>query len=386
MRVLVTGGTGLLGNNIIRQLLADGDQVVALVRGEPEPEVFADLDVELLRAELAPTPPGNPESTQKPGDADAADVSEQGKPAFRDQTNPPIAGNPGTGNRVDGDSDVDVLEAAIAGCDAVIHAAAMIHLGWKHLEESMWINREGTRRIAQACLRHRSKLVHVGTVNTLAVGSRRTVADETTPLEHAGGQIPCSYVQSKRASVEVVLEAVSQGLNAVIVHPGFMLGPFDWKPSSGRMMLELSRGWKPVSPSGGCSLCDVRDVAAATIAAMRTDVDSGRQYILAGHNLTYQQLWTEMARRVGRRPPIRAAGPGMQYLAGLAGDGWTWLTGSEKDVNSAGVAMSAQYHWYDSKRAMQEIGYQIRSAETTLDDAGQWIRERFVLPEDGSDR
>ncbi|MEO1619220.1 MAG: HpnA protein, partial [Planctomycetota bacterium] len=78
--------------------------------------------------------------------------------------------------------------------------------------------------------------------------------------------------------------------------------------------------------------------------------------------------------------PIRSTGPGAEYLAGVVGDLWGKLTGREGDVNSAGTAMSGQFHWYDSSRAQRELGYQMRSPEETLDDAAKWIRERFILP------
>ncbi|MCO8121567.1 SDR family oxidoreductase [Stieleria sp. TO1_6] len=354
MRVFVTGGTGLLGNTVIRQLIEAGDEVVALVRSDPDPAVFDALDVELVHSELVSEDLGSAQSLSDPGQCD------------------PVQSGP------------DLIDDSIANCDAVIHAAAMIHLGWTQLDQSIHVNEGGTRRIVDACLRHGKKLIWVGSVNTIAVGSPQTLADETTPLEHAGGQVECSYVQSKRKSVAVVRQAVQDGLDAVIVHPGFMLGPWDWKPSSGRMMLEVGKSWKPISPSGGCSLCDSRDVATGTIAALKKSTASGREYILAGHNWTYQRLWTEMATRMGTRPPLRPAGPGLEYLAGLAGDVWTRLSGKEPDVNSAGVTMSGQYHWYTSKRAQQELGYQTRAAEQTLDAAADWIRNRFILPADAA--
>lgn len=347
MRVFVTGGTGLLGNTIIRNLSDSGDQVVALVRSKPAAEVFDGLEIELVQSQL--TPPGS----------DSSDTTEDR--AF----------------------DGDLIDQSIASCDAVIHSAALIHLGWRRLDESLRVNCEGTRRIVDSCHRHGKKLVYIGAVNSIALGSSELLADETTPLDHAGGQIECAYVQSKRAALNVVRESVAKGLSANVVHPGYMLGPWDWKPSSGRMMLEVGTGWKPIAPSGGCSLCDSRDVAASVVSAIKLDIPSGREFILAGHNWTYMKLWTEMATRMGTRPPIRPAGPGMEYLAGMAGDFWARITGKEPDVNSAGVAMSGQYHWYSSRRAEQELGYKIRDAEETLDDAGKWIRERFVLPRKG---
>ncbi|WP_182866697.1 NAD-dependent epimerase/dehydratase family protein [Rhodopirellula sp. JC639] len=351
MRVFVTGGTGLLGNTIIRTLGERGHQVSAFVRSEPDADVFAGLDVSLVHGRLVPDTVG--------ADADGADTEQA--------------------TDIEDSSD-DPVDQAIAQSDAVVHAAAMIHLGWHRIDESMLVNCESTRGIIQSCIRHAKKLAYIGTVNAIALGSPHTIADETTPLDHAGGQVQCAYVKSKRASLELVRRSIADGLETVILHPGFMLGPWDWKPSSGRMMLEVGRGWKPIAPSGGCSLCDSRDVAAGVVAALQSDCPNGREFILAGHNFTYKKLWTEMANRMGTRPPIRAAGPGMEYLAGLAGDFWGRVTGVEPDVNSAGVAMSSQYHWYSSRRAESELGYQIRPADETLDAAAEWIRERFVLP------
>jgi len=331
MRIFVTGGTGLLGNTILRQLNDSGSELLSLVRGAPNDpagggsydQVFEGIETEFACGDLL---------------------------------------------------DRDVIDQAISQCDAVIHSAGLIHVGWKRLDESMRVNRDGTKNIVDACLRHDRKLVHVGTVDTLAVGTRDSPADESTPLDNAGGKTPCSYVLSKRAGVDVVLSAVKQGLRAVIVHPGFMLGPWDWKPSSGRMMLEVGRSWKPIAPSGGCSLCDSRDVAAATIYAIEADVDQGRQYILGGENVSYFDLWTEMARRMGTRQPIIPAGPAQEWIAGVAGDLWSVVAG-EGDLNSAGVKMSGLFHCYDSSRARAELRYENRPSTESLDASADWIQK-----------
>jgi len=326
MRVFVTGGTGLLGNTILRQLTDAGHESSALVRQPPEAAVFDGVETEFVRGDLL---------------------------------------------------DQDLIETAVQDCDAVIHAAGLIHIGWQRLDESMRVNAEGTQVMVDACLRNHKKLIHIGTVNTMAVGSFERPADETTALTNGGGQVLCSYVLSKRAGVEEVKRGVAQGLKAVILCPGFMLGPWDWKPSSGRMMIALSQGWKAIAPKGGCSVCDVRDVAAATITSVEKDLPSGREFILAGENMTYKELWTEMAQRFSKPAPLMRAGPLQRWIAGVAGDAIARFT-AEPDFNSAGMKMSTQFHWYDSTRAREELGYRPRPIDQSLDEAAQWLKDHHL--------
>ena len=327
MKVFVTGGTGLLGNTILRQLSDSGHESIALVRGQVDEKVFDGINAKTVIGDLASK---------------------------------------------------SVIDEAIKGCDATIHCAAMIHLGWKKLDESMRVNRESTRDIVQSCLDHNVKLIQVGTVNSLAIGSKDQPANEDTPLDSAPGQVPCSYVQSKRAANAEVQAGVEKGLRAAIVHPGFMLGPWDWKPSSGRMMKTLKEKWTPFVPRGGCSVCDSRDVAAATIAAIDKGGDDGRQYILAGENWTYRKLWNEMCDRIGATKPVIPAGPLANWIAARFGDLSAKVTGNEGDVNSASVKMSTQFHWYDSSRAATELGYHSRGPEESLDACADWLREHHL--------
>ncbi len=326
MKVFLTGITGLLGNNVARVLSDRGDEIIALVRSVPDPNTLSGIRHRLVHGDLG---------------------------------------------------SVEVIDDAIASCDAVVHSAALIHLGWKRLKESMRTNRGGTFMVARAALRYGKRMVHVGTVNTLALATEGEPSDEVTPITRENAQVPCAYVVSKRASVEAVQRRIAAGLDAVVVHPGFMLGPYDWKPSSGRMMLELGRGYKPVWPTGGCSVCDVRDVALGLVAALDRG-QTGRHYVLAGENMTYKHLWTEMAIRMGRPKPVIPIDAVTRSIAAAIGDLSTTLTGIEGDINSAGVQMSSQFHWHSSRRARQELGYSNRAVRQTLDDAAKWIKEHFM--------
>jgi dihydroflavonol-4-reductase len=327
MKYLVTGATGLLGNNIVRQLLAAGEPVRVLARTASDPRPLAGLNVEVAQGDVR----------------DAASVVQ-----------------------------------ACQGIDAVIHSAGYVHIGWKHLDLHTAINVEGTRNVATAAREAGARMVHVSTVNALGLGPLDSPADEDSALPGIE-QVP--YVLTTRAAEEVVLSEVSRGLWAAIVHPATMFGPWDWKPSSGQMLLEVTR-FCLLAPVGSASFCDVRDVAGATVGAVERG-QSGRRYILAGHNLTYRDFWQRIAALVRKRGPRLPMGPVFRAIAGPVCDLRTAVTGRETAANSAALAMGRQSHCFSSARAERELGYSIRPLDQTLADAWQWFGEHGYLSTGG---
>ncbi|MEM6384204.1 MAG: NAD-dependent epimerase/dehydratase family protein [Pseudomonadota bacterium] len=327
--VLVTGATGLLGAAVVRALTDQGDRVIALTRRIPKPEVFAGLDVEVARGDLADTGLGKCPNW---------------------------------------------LSEAVSRSAAVIHCAAHIHIGSTQVQRSLAVNHRGTQAIATACLLAQRPLVNVATVNTLALGSRDNPANESTPVTARNAQTQCAYTVSKAAAVAAVEAATAKGLKAITVHPGFMLGPWDWRPSSGQMIHEIARRSLLLAPSGGCSVCDSRDVAKAIVGALDADVEPGRSFVLAGFNVTYLALLVAIADRLGRKPPIGVAPLWAQRMVGQFGNLTGHVRGHEPFINSASCTMGTQFHWYDSTRAKTELGYTNRPLAQTLDDAVNWVQ------------
>lgn len=324
MRIAVTGATGLLGNNVTRLALGRGIQVVAISRNSTSAKSLEDLNLQKLDADI---------------------------------------------------TDFDSLDRIDGKLDAVIHSAAHIHIGWSQRQQGIQTNKNGTANAIRLAQKHQARLIHVSTVNTLAIGSADRIVDEQTPGD---GQVPCTYVVSKRSAEQEVRQAIQQGGDAVIVYPGFMLGPWDWKPSSGRMIMDLRKGAPPLAPSGGCSICDPRDVADAILQAI-AKAPGGSRYILAGENWTYFQLWREITKQFGARGPwtfLRRPG---QIAAGSIGDLLGKLTGKEPLVNSAAIAMSSQYHWYSSQLAIDQLDYRIRPVDESIADAIDWMRQQKMF-------
>ncbi len=320
MTILVTGATGLVGNNLVRMLLERGDAVRVLVREGSDPRPLEGLEVELRHGDI------------------------------RDES---------------------AVLRAMDGIEAVLHAAGHVHLGWTGTEMQRAINVDGTRHVAVAALAADAQMVHVSSVDALGIGAKEQPADEESPVQ---GKVPCGYVLTKRDAEVVLQESIAQGLFAPIVNPGFMLGPWDWKPSSGRMLLAVAKTFTPLAPDGGCSVCDVRDVCRGILTALERG-QSGRRYVLAGENLSFFEFWQQLAKRSGGSPPFGRAGKLLPWIAGRMGDLMGKLSGKEGDVNSASVRVSNQFHFYSSARAQQELDYQNRPLEETIRDAWEWFQD-----------
>jgi len=245
-----------------------------------------------------------------------------------------------------------------------------VHIGWSQRELQYEINVNGTRNIAEAAREAGARMVHVSSINALGLGRLNEPADEDSPLP---GIVECPYVLTKREGERVVLEQCERGLHASIVNPTLMFGPYDWKPSSGQMLLEVAKG-VPIAPRGAANFGDVRDVAAGCIAAAQKGA-VGRRYVLGAHNATYMELWQRMARITGAKPPRIRLGPVVMKCAGIGGDLWTRLTGKEGSVNSAMIGLSSQTHCFSSARAQGELGYSIRPLDESLTDEWNWLVE-----------
>ena len=315
--ILVTGATGLLGNNVVRLLVERGRQVRVLIREGADPRPLEGLDLEIAHGDVR---------------------------------------------------DADSVRSAAEGVGAIVHAAAWVRLTRLQLDMAREINVGGTSHVAAAARQAGVRLIHVSTIDTLAPGHPSQPANEST----RGEKVPCSYVLTKKEAERAVLQRVGEGLDAVIVNPGYLLGPWDWKPSSGRMLLEVAQRFAPLAPRGGISICDPRDVAAGILSALERGQPGG-SYILAGENMTYFEAWKRFAAVGGRRGPFKCYSRPAGWMAGILGDARERWTSAESSINSATIALGNTFHYYSSERAEKELGYYSRPADESIRDAWEWF-------------
>jgi dihydroflavonol-4-reductase len=153
-----------------------------------------------------------------------------------------------------------------------------------------------------------------------------------------------------------------------------MLGPWDWKPSSGEMLLSVARGVSWAAPRGYFSIADVRDVCSAILTAFERG-QRGRRYILAGETLSYLEAWRLFAEVTGGRWPLFRIGPLCSLLGGWIGDGLGLITGEEPNVNSGAIKIANKPRNYSSARAETELGYRKRPVRETVEDTWRWFQE-----------
>jgi dihydroflavonol-4-reductase len=318
MRILLTGATGFLGNNLLRILLESGHDVQVILRAGITGNALTGLNYDPIHGDLS---------------------------------------RPDTLLREAGDFDV------------LIHSAAVIQLGWSKLAESRLVNVEATSRLAEFCRIQGRRMIHVSTVDTLAHSIDGSLKSES---DREPRKPQCSYVVSKTEAEVRVQEQIALGLDAVIVQPGFMVGPFDWKPSSGKMLLAVAKGPPPIAPAGGFSVVDVRDVADGIVRAISRG-KSGESYILGGVNMTYLDLWQRIAAIAGRRGPRRGLPDWLAAFMGRTGDLYGKFCQQEPTVNSAAVAMGQLKHFYSSAKAESVLGYRIGSVDDAIHDAYHWL-------------
>lgn len=318
----ITGATGLVGNNLVRRLCAAGEHVRVLSRGAQRREL-AGLPVETVVGELEPAP----------------------------------------------------LAQLVAGADVVVHAAANVWIGTTGRREAERVNVLGTVAVCDAIADagRRARLVHVSSVDALGLGTRERPATETTPPRPSEGGVP--YVDTKRAADAAVRAAIGRGLDAVIVHPTFMIGPWDWRPSSGRMVLEVARGRALVAPSGGNNFVDVRDVVTGIErVADRGVAGRGSAWILGHENLSYREAWTRMARVVGAFAPVAETPRWVGHAVASLLEVPIALGIPEGAINPATTRMSFLPHYFDAGLATRELGLTWRPLEVATADAWAWFQ------------
>lgn len=306
-------------------------------------------------------------------------VARGGRPiAFieRGTSQRPIAELVGRCVVVEGDvRDEASVEAFVSKCDSVFHLAGLNRYWVRDRSQFHDVNVTGTRNVANACLRFRvRKLVHASSCITLGASAIPVRRDEGAPYNLT---FPFLYGESKKAGEQEIKRLVCErGLPAVIVHPTSVIGEGDYAPTPiGKPIAQIANGMWPVYVDGGACFIDVHDAMRGFWLAMERGT-VGRQYLLAGENLTNREFMTCVAELAGvPRPRVKVPRP-MLAMLGMTGE---WIadrvTQRPPPLTSGMCGLIGKYLFFDGSRAERELGFVASPVAPAIERCIRWFRE-----------
>lgn len=317
--IAVTGAAGLLGGNLVRELLAHRHRVRALLHQDKR--AVSGLDLETVSVHL---------------------------------------------------NDPSSLERAFDGVDVVYHLASVISIRMDNWDELYRVNVLGTRNIVDACLKSGVKrLLYFGSVHSRNPEPFDQPLDEERPLVTNSSLPP--YDRSKALGELEIQKGLERGVDAIILLPSAILGPYDFRPSYvGEALQLMQRGGLPALPQGGYDWVDTRDVSIGAICAAQ-NARAGSRYILSGHWHSIDEVATLTARISGTRAPhfvvpLKLAEYALPILEKMA-----TLRGSQPLYTRAMLNALNSNRQISHARAARDLGYSPRPLLETLTDTLNWF-------------
>ena len=322
MKTFVTGATGFIGASIVRELLREGRDVRVLVRSTSNLSNLKGLDLEIREGDLL---------------------------------------------------DRDGLRAALEGCDVLYHAAADYRLWTRNPEEMYRSNVGGTAAILEAALEVGvSKVVYTSSVGTLGNPGDGTAGTEETAVSLADMVGP--YKKSKFLAEREAERFFALGLPVVIVNPSTPVGPWDIKPTpTGKISVAFLKRRMPAYLDTGLNLIAVEECARGHLLAEKKGMP-GRKYILGNSNLSLREIFVMLQEITGIPAPKIRLPYAPVLAAAWLNEGLSRLTGREPLIPLAGVRMAAHHMYFDSGRAVRELGLPQTPVKEALERAVLWFR------------
>jgi dihydroflavonol-4-reductase len=319
LTVFVTGVNGLLGTNLTNFLLAKGYFVKGLVRDKSRYRGHEHAHLQLVEGDL-----------------------------------------------------FDDFTKLLSGVDYVVHAAACTCQNLLEFAEYWKINGNATIQLYHAAVQCKVKrFVFVSTANTLGYGSLEKPGSEGHSIRE-----PFSasfYAQSKKGAEDCLL-SYSHATEVVIVNPTFMLGAFDTKPSSGRLIL---MGWKKKAifyPPGGKNFVHVEDVAGGIVRCIENG-RNGERYILAGKNLSYGDFFKKLNVIANQKPVMVKLPKALLLGIGVFGELLRSLN-IKSSLSLVNMRILCTTNYYSANKSKTELGVNYRPVETAIADALNYFRTR----------
>ena len=346
MRVLVTGATGFIGNNLARKLMKKGYEVNVLVRKSSNLIAIKDLDVKVFEGDLL---------------------------------------------------EPDSLSNALKGCKACFHVAANYSFWARNPNDFYRTNVEGTRNVMAASYKAGiEKIVYTSSESTVKLDAaeqnsykslqtgrnkalqinrpenkNRDYMELNQVIDVAGG-----YKKSKIIAEIEIRKLIKEGWPIVVVAPTTPVGAWDIKPTpTGRIILDFLRGKMPAYVNTGLNVIDVEDVAEGHVIALEKG-EIGKKYILGNKNLTLKQIFEILAVITGIKAPIiqiplwvaKTFGSIDEFISGR-------IMKKKPAIPLDAVKSAYKFRFFNCEKTAAELDFPQNPVETAFEKAVNWFLE-----------
>ena len=334
--ILVTGGTGLVGSHLLLDLVRSGEKVRAIYRSEGKlsevKRVFSYYDSAKDACILFNSI-----------DWVQADIL-----------------------------DIPSLNKAFKNIDHVYHCAAIVSFDAKNAKSLRTTNIEGTANIVNFCIAFNvKKLCHVSSIATmdLTLGDEYISENFTWHPEKAHND----YAISKHGAEIEVWRGTQEGLSAVIVNPGVIIGPGFWNSGSGQLFKKTNEGLKYHFPKT-TGFVGVQDVSKASILLMNSSIEN-EQFIVVSENLSFKTILEWVSTSLQKKSPQTALKPWMVFIGWIFQSIANILWGAKKQLSNSDYKSLFEHSYYSNEKIKESIGFAFTPVKSVILETGKLYRK-----------
>lgn len=320
---VITGGTGHIGNALVRELIPQKSNICVFVPPNEDVSSLEGLNTEIKRGDVR---------------------------------------------------DIDSLLKSFKGAEYVYHLAGMVYIGTGKRKLLNDINVKGTCNVIKACIQTGVKmLVYVSSIHAFTEPPFGTPITETKEFD--ASKVKGSYAKSKAEATKQVLAAANQGLNAVVVHPTGVIGPYEYRLSNmGQLMTDFINSRLYAYIDGSYDFVDVRDVAKGIVLAAKKG-SKAENYILSGEQITIKQILDILEAKTGIKPPKIKIPVLLAKMTGPLSEVYYMLRKQKPLYTAYSVSTLSSNSVTTHEKATRELGYTARPIKRSIEDAVDWLME-----------
>jgi nucleoside-diphosphate-sugar epimerase len=320
-QVFLTGASGFLGGHVLAELRKAGHDVKALSRSAPSDATIAALGGTPVRAAL---------------------------------------------------DDVESLQRAVAGCEAVFHVAADTSMWKPQAAQQTVTNVQGTQNLLRAAEAAGAKaFVHTSSVSAFSHLVNGTL-EESVPQRGMDSWI--NYERTKCLGEQAVRTG---NVPWIVFNPSHILGPGD-RHNWARLIMMVDREKLPGIPPGLGSFADVREIAKAQVRAWQ-DQRLGQAYLVGGEHVTFVDFVHQVGQALGKRTPSGATPAWALMAFARFADLWSRVSHKEPDVTPEGAALTCHMLNVNSAKAERDLSYVQIPMQVLLADTLGWMRQERMV-------